>query len=47
MATKLGRRYECEDCKTIVLCLKPGQEDLVCHGKPMVEKKMEELPSGD
>ena len=45
--TKLGKRYECEECKTVVLCLKPGPEDFECHRKRMAEKKMEELPSGD
>lgn len=45
--SKLGKRYECCTCQTIVLCLKPGPDEFVCHGQPMREKQMEELPSGD
>lgn len=45
--SKIGKRYECPQCQTVVLCLKPGPADLECCGQPMPEKQMEELPSGD
>ena len=47
MSTKLGKRYECADCGTVVLCVKAGTADLECCGRPMREKEMEQLPSGD
>lgn len=43
----LGKRYECPNCGTIVLCVKAGPEDLECCGATMREKEMERLPSGD
>lgn len=45
--TRIGKRYECRECHTVVLCLKPSPAELECCGKPMGEKQMEELPSGD
>lgn len=44
---KLGKRYWCAVCTTVVLCLKPGEGDFTCCGERMREKEMEELPSGD
>ena len=45
--TKLGKRYECATCGTVVLCVKAGTADFECDGAPMGEKQMEQLPSGD
>jgi desulfoferrodoxin-like iron-binding protein len=47
MTTKLGKRYECAECGTVVLCIKAGTADLECCGRRMHEKEMEQLPSGD
>ena len=33
MTTKLGKRYECADCGTVVLCVKAGTADLECCGR--------------
>ena len=45
--SKLGKRYECAVCGTVVLCVTPGPEEYVCDGAPMTEKAMEQLPSSD
>ena len=45
--SQLGKRYECAVCGTIVLCLRPGPGPFACCDRPMVEKEMQELPSGD
>lgn len=45
--SQLGKRYECAECGTIVLCLRPGPGTFACCDRPMGEKRMEELPSGD
>lgn len=47
LTTKLGKRYECAECGTVVLCVKAGTADLECCGHAMVEKQMQQLPSGD
>ena len=47
VSTRLGKRYECADCGTVVLCVKAGSADLECCDRPMREKEMEQLPSGD
>lgn len=44
---QLGKRYECAQCGTIVLCFRPGSGGLTCCGEPMRERSMEQLPSGD
>lgn len=45
--SRIGKRYECPECHTVVLCLKPSPGEFECCGQPMREKEMEELPSGD
>lgn len=45
--SKLGKRYECDTCGTVVMCLRPGAEEFFCCGQAVVELQMEELPSGD
>ncbi len=45
--SKLGKRYRCVSCATVVLCLRPSAEEFSCCGETMREKDMEELPSGD
>lgn len=44
---EMGKRYHCEVCGMVVLCLKPGTEPLVCDGEEMPLLHIEELPSGD
>jgi hypothetical protein len=43
----LGKRYECQNCGSIVLCIKSGPAELECCDQLMYEKSMEQLPSGD
>ncbi len=45
--SKMGKRYECTVCGTVALCLRPGPLEFECCGSPVVEKQMEQLPSGD
>ena len=47
MATQLGKRYLCEQCKTEVLCNKPGTGALECCGQEMKLKDAQALPSSD
>ena len=46
-ATQLGKRYECAVCQTVVMCLSAGPEPFMCCDRPMEERLMEPLPSGD
>ena len=43
----IGKRYECDNCGTVVLCVRASDSELECCGVPMREKVMEQLPSGD
>lgn len=45
--SKLGKRYECRECGTTVLCVRPGPEEFQCCGQQVTEMTMQELPSGD
>lgn len=45
--SRMGKRYECAVCGTVVLCLRPGPFEFECCGQPTAEKQMEQLPSGD
>ncbi len=45
--SRMGKRYECAACGTVVLCLRPGALEFECCTGPMGEKQMEQLPSGD
>jgi Desulfoferrodoxin, N-terminal domain len=46
MANQLGKRYQCEQCGTEVLCNKAGTGELECCG-PMKIKEAKPLPSSD
>lgn len=45
--SRVGKRYQCAVCGTVVLCLRPGPEEFRCCEQTMTEKQMEQLPSGD
>jgi hypothetical protein len=45
--SRIGKRYECPVCSTVILCLRPGPLEFHCHDQAMNEKQMEQLPSGD
>ena len=47
MPNQLGRRYQCEECGTVVLCTKAGQGPVQCHGADMVVQQARKLPSSD
>jgi desulfoferrodoxin-like iron-binding protein len=47
MPNQLGRRYECPECGTTVLCTKAGDGNLVCCAKEMVMQQPRKLPSSD
>ncbi len=45
MANQLGKRFQCESCGSEVLCIKPGDGDIVCCDKAMVLMQPKVLPS--
>jgi hypothetical protein len=45
--SKLGKRYSCAGCGTVVMCLKPSKDEFQCCGQQMGEQQMQELPSSD
>jgi desulfoferrodoxin-like iron-binding protein len=47
MANQLGKRFQCEKCGTEVLCIKPGDGEVVCCGVPMTLMQPKVLPSAD
>ena len=47
MANQLGKRFQCEKCGTEVLCIKPGEGEVVCCGGPMALLQPKVLPSAD
>ncbi len=44
---ELGKRYECDECGTEILCTKAAETIPECCGKEMPEKGARELPSSD
>lgn len=47
MANQLGKRYQCEQCGTEVLCNKPGNGTVECCDQQMKLKEPKPLPSSD
>ena len=47
MANQIGRRYQCEECGTTVLCTKAGDGTIQCHDAEMVVQQARRLPSSD
>jgi len=47
VTTAIGKRYQCDVCKTMVLCLRPANAQYQCCGAAMQEIRMQKLPSGD
>lgn len=45
--TAIGKRYQCDVCQTMVLCLRPAKVLYQCCGQAMQEVRMQKLPSGD
>lgn len=44
---QLGKRYQCEECKTEILCTKAGEGTAECCGKEMKAQEPKPLPSSD
>lgn len=44
---QLGKRFQCEQCGTEILCLKAGEGVPVCCEKEMEIKGPKPLPSSD
>ncbi len=44
---QLGKRYQCEVCKTEILCTKASQGTVKCCGQEMKVKESKPLPSSD
>lgn len=47
MANQLGKRFQCEQCGTEVLCIKPGDGEAECCGVAMQLMQPKVLPSAD
>ena len=47
MANLMGKRYQCDECETLVLITKAGEGDLMCHGQIMQVAVTKALPSSD
>ncbi len=47
MANQLGKRFQCEDCGTEVLCIKAGDGNVHCCSKQMELMQPKVLPSAD
>ena len=44
---QLGKRLQCEECGTEILCTKAGDGAPECCGKEMVAQEPKPLPSSD
>lgn len=44
---QVGKRYRCEECETLVICVKKGDGQFHCHGRPMELQTAKPLPSSD
>ena len=47
MPNQLGKRFQCENCGTEVLCIKAGDGTVECCGKAMELMQPKVLPSAD
>jgi hypothetical protein len=47
MPNQLGKRFQCENCKTEVLCIKAGEGSVECCGVAMELMQPKVLPSAD
>lgn len=45
--SQLGKRYECTNCGTVVLCTKASPSNPVCCDKEMEVQKAKKKPSSD
>ena len=45
--SQLGKRYQCEDCGTVVLCTKASDCDPTCCEKGMEVQQPKKKPSSD
>jgi hypothetical protein len=44
---ELGKRYECEQCGTEVLCARGGEGAVKCCDVPVKQKEPRKLPTSD
>lgn len=44
---QVGKRYECDQCGTQLMCVKPGAGRFQCHEAPMALMVTKPLPSSD
>ena len=47
MVNDLGHRYRCEECGTVVLCIRRGEGEINCCAQQMQLLAPRELPSAD
>jgi hypothetical protein len=45
--SQLGKRYECTECGTVVLCTKASESSPVCCEKEMEVQQPKKKPSSD
>lgn len=44
---QMGKRYECQQCGTVLMCIRSGAGRLTCHELPMTIQNTKPLPSSD
>ena len=44
---QVGKRYRCQVCETVIICVKRGDGRFGCHGQPMELLSSKPLPSSD
>jgi hypothetical protein len=44
---QVGKRYECGQCGSTVICVRPGAGKFHCHGEAMGLLSAKPLPSSD
>ena len=47
MANQLGKRYQCQSCRTVTLCTKAGGGVVACCDSDMALQDPKKLPSSD
>jgi len=45
--SQLGKRYECPECGTVILCTKASDNDATCCDKDMEIQQPKKNPSSD
>lgn len=47
MVSQLGKRYKCQVCGTETLCVKGGENNIICCDQEMEVQEPKTIPSSD